>query len=748
MPSSQPPRRRILNYPRWGRTGWTRWLPSWKLIFALCAAGFLLVLAGLFAIYASITIPPPDTAAEAQTTVITFDDGKSELARVSVQDRESVSLAQVPKTTRNAVLAAEDHTFYTNSGVDPKSIARAVWANVRGHSQQGGSTISQQYVKNVYNARQKTFKRKVTEAFLAIKINKTIQKDPILERYLNTIYWGRGAYGIQSATHAYFGPKTDVSKLTVSQGAYLAGIINAPGRADPRDGPQEKARALFRWNTVLDAMVKEGWLSPDERAKQKFPKVIVAPARSSATGQDAYLKEMVEDEVSKDTGLTRDQIETGGYKVVTTFDQGLVNAGVKAVRDKLPKSTPKSVRIGMASIDPRTGEVKAIYGGTDINKQLNQATKDHAQGGSTFKAFGLIAALKSGVSLKTEYNSSISVKAGKKTVTNFSSEDSLGYVNLIKATELSINTVYVQLNRDVGPSKMQAAAYAAGIPEFSTDYLGRQVRTDLDRNLVNVLGSTSVHPIDMASAYGTFADNGIRHAAYSVRSVSKIDTGKVIWKVSPNHDGSGACKTGQQTPAAGCRAFDADNVADLTYALQQVVQHGTAAYAGNNLGRPAAGKTGTSTNSKSAWFVGYTPQLVTAVAMHEEGKKVVKSANGKKITVPTTLNMKGFGGVPSITGGTYPTQIWTEFMKAALRNAKVLDFPQPSWGGSVPANNYQPLPTTSPIVTQGPPPTQDPGTPEPTLNTPSAEPSDTPQPTTSGDGAGNTSPTPTQAQAT
>jgi membrane peptidoglycan carboxypeptidase len=665
--------------------------------------------------YKSIAIPPPNQAALAQTTIVYYSNGTDEIGRLSTQNRQDVKLSQIPVPVRNAVLAAEDHTFYTNSGIDPKSIIRAAWADVRGNSLQGGSTISQQYVKNVYDQRDRSYKRKFNEVFLAVKINQQIDKDQILERYLNTIYLGRGAYGIQAASQAYF--HENVGQLTVSQGAFLAGVINAPSLADPRGGADQKARAERRWGVVLDAMVQEKWLDAGTRQTLTFPKTIVPAAQTSLKGQNAYLMEMAKAEAAQDLGVTEDTLNTGGYKIVTTFNKRLVAAGVKAVKDKLPKDHPKGIRVGMASIDPTTGAVRAIYGGTSIKTQENQATKDKAQGGSTFKAFGLIAALESGVSLKTQYSSASPIKVAGHTVNNFEDEEftgQSGYIDLVKATQESVNTVFVQLNHDVGPPKTQAAAYAAGIPKEGTD---------LDGNLVNVLGSASVHPIDLASAYGTFAAQGVRKPYYVIQKISYVGTGKQI---------------PLPARAKGKRVFDADAVADLTYALQHVVDNGTGSYA-RQLGRPVAGKTGTSSHSKSAWFVGYTPQLVTAVAIHQVGK------DKKKI-----VGISGFGGVSNVTGGTFPTEIWTEYMEAAVKGTKVIQFPPATFGGEI--TNAAPTPTFTPTTappTDSPQPTAT-DNPQPTFTTEDPQPTETdnPQPTDTSINGPDPNPDPTQSRPT
>jgi membrane peptidoglycan carboxypeptidase len=689
---SQPAQRKknLINYPRATATGWTRWLPSIRLIALLFVLGVLTVIAAIFVIYQSISLPAPDSKINAQTTIIYYGDGENEIARMATQDREIIELAQVPVDVQHAVLAAEDHTFYTNSGVDPKSIARALINNVRGNATQGGSTVSQQYVKNVYNQRDRSFKRKFTEVFQAIKVNRQIKKDDILARYLNTIYMGRGAYGLQAASHAYFGQNTDAKDLTVSQGAFLAGIINAPSLADPRDGATEAARAERRWNVVLDAMVTDGWLDAQTRQKQKFPKTIKPVSQTSVKGQNAYLKEMVEEEAAKDAHLTQSQLETGGYKIVTTFNKNWVNAAAKAVHDKIPKDAPKNLRVGLAAIDPKTGAIKAIYGGKNINTEENQATKDRSLAGSTFKGFCLIAALEDGVSLKTYYDASSPhyFKGYKKPVVNYGGEGS-GYHDLIDSIKHSYNTVYVQLNHDVGEHKTTAAAIAAGIPKDTPN---------LKDNLVNVLGSANVHPVDLASAYGTFASGGIRQKPYSVVSVSEIGTGVVKYK---------------HPDSKGNRVFSADSVYDLTYALQQVVKGGTAHYAGDNLGgRPAAGKTGTADQSKAAWFVGYTPQLVASVGMHQETRvksrdkhgKLLKDKNGDQIWHIRIDPISAMGGISNagLAGGTFPTEIWTEFMNIALDGKPKLDFHDPVYGGEPLHSRPAPPPTVAPTATPQP----------------------------------------------
>jgi membrane peptidoglycan carboxypeptidase len=405
---------------------------------------------------------------------------------------------------------------------------------------------------------------------------------------------------------------------------------------------------------------------------------------------------MAEAEIKRKLGLTEDQMVSGGYKIVTTFSKALIADGVAAVKQSLPKDRPKRLQIGMASIDPRTGAVRAIYGGSDyLKRQQNAATQDSAEAGSTFKAFALLAALNDGVSLKNAYSSATPMKIKGYRVENFGHEQ-FGYIDLIKATEESVNTVYVQLNAQIGPNRTRAAAYAAGIPKSA----------HVSDTLSNVLGPANPHPIDLASAYATIAAQGIRRTPFVVRSVTEVSTGRVL--LGP-----------KSRDTKGVRVFPADVTADVSYALQHVVTGGTGTYA-QRLNRPVAAKTGTSQNSRSAWFVGFTPQLATAVAMYQP------SASGR-----SNVAMKGFGEFSTIFGGGYPCRVWTNYMQAALAGKPITPFPEPVWGGEVTQAKPTAAPTLAPTAKPTPTPPSD-----PTRTTPPAE-TATPTPT------GSSTPTPT-----
>jgi membrane peptidoglycan carboxypeptidase len=707
QPGGGKPRspKRFVDYPRFGREGWRRWVPSWKLVSGIIGLGIVTLAATFFTAYASTTVPDPAALVNTQTTVVYYADGKTEIGRLAEQNRRSVPLGKVPPHVQAAVLAAEDRTFYENQGVNPTSIIRAAYANVRGKQLQGGSTITQQYVKNYFDLRERTYTRKAKEFFIALKINRTKDKDQILEDYLNTIYLGRGAWGVEAASEAYF--KKPVDKLTVSEGAFLAGIINSPSNYDPAKGAASVEAGQRRWNIVLDAMVTTGKLTPAERAQQEWPTFQKAPEKKSLGGQNGYLMRMAQIEAAKKLGISEEQVETDGYKIVTSFDPRMEREAGKAIAEVLPKKVPRGLQIAIATIDPRNGKVLMVYGGKDyLARQQNAATQDRAQAGSTFKPFGLIAALDSGIGLKSRFSGKSPMTIDGAPVRNFGGED-YGQIDLLKATASSVNTVYVQLNEEVGPEKTKEVALKAGLPADAA--------TNIQGNLVNVLGSASPHPLDMAGAYATIANQGKRIPYSSLVSVTRYSDNEKM-----------CCK-----PVEGKQVFKKPVIADATYAMQGVVERGSGS-AARALGRPVAGKTGTSNDSKSAWFVGFTPDRVTVVAMYQE------DANGNPVA------MQGFGGRSSITGGGFPALIWTEYMKAIVKGSEELEFPEPAWVGEV--KNPAPVvtrddddddrPTSEPTRTTEPDPTEtnDPDPtktrdPRPTFSLPSA-------PSTEDDGGG------------
>ena len=676
---------------------WLRWL----IVSLLVLAG--LVVGGFALAVAQTSVPTPNEVATSEATIVYWADGQTELGRLGDSTRRSVDLADVPVEVQQAVLAAEDRDFYAHGGVSPIGIGRAVWNNLTGGSTQGGSTITQQYAKNAFLTQERSWDRKVKEALLAIKLETVVSKDEILENYLNTIYFGRGAYGIEAAAIAYFG--VPASQLTVEQGAVLAAIIKSPSGLAPEEG-EDALKA--RWEYVLDAMVEQGWISEKQRARAEFPKIKKQKAKDRLGGQTGFLLTMVEQQLV-DLGFDDEEIQRGGLRITSTFDRQAQRAAQQAVRKVGPQSGTEGLRIGLASVRPGTGEVVAIYGGRDfVEDQINNATRRFAQAGSTFKPFALAAATEQEVPLTSTWNGDSPATVDGYTFSNYG-DRSYGPVTLLTATENSINSAYVELESDIGVRSVADAAVRAGVP---ADTPGMDLD---DLNLTFVLGTASPSGLDMANAYATFAASGQRAEPVVVTRVVGPNDG-LLYEFTPQVDS----------------AFDPAVADTVSFALGRVVTDGTGTTA-LALGRPAAGKTGTTDDNKSAWFVGYTPQLATAVLMAKE------DADG----LPVSL--AGTGGLTTVTGGSFPAAIWTAYMTGALEGQPVLEFPAPPEGVMAPPVEC-PTSITSELeeVPMGCPTPQ--VIPE-FSNPPTTEPLATLAPSDGGSAAPSAEPTPTDSQA-
>ena len=608
--------------------------------FGFVAGSTLFVLA-----YFTVGIPNPNDYVNTQSTIIKYANG-AEIGRIGAQNRTIVPLAKMPWNLRYAVLAAENRNFYNEHAFSITGIGRAVIDNVvtlgRGG---GGSTITQQYAKTAFLTQERTITRKIKELVIAIKLENQLTKDQILENYLNTIYFGRGAYGVETASQQYF--NRSASQLNLAQSAVIASILRSPGFYDPQYGENNMKRLQARFEYVINGMREAGWIDEATAKKVKFPTIMPGTTEGSLSGPRGFLIEMVRAELVK-RGFSEDQLMKGGLIVKTTFDQRAQTSAIDAVAKLTPKGAPENLHIGLVSIRPGTGEIVALYGGRDyLVRQLNDATQSIALAGSTFKPFALAAALEAGIPLTSMWNGDspqIFDDLGKPYEVNNYGDEGWGQIDLLTATSHSVNTVYVPLGIKVGPDKVVDAARRAGIPE----------RIAMMPTPSVVLGAASPHVIDVASAYATFAAQGVYASPWFITEVAGSNGGLLY----------------QATPPSPITVFSKEVMADLTYALSKVVSNGTATYGTAGLGRPAAGKTGTSEQNASAWFAGYTPQLATAVAMFRDNAS-------------QTLN--GIGGLNSVTGGTFPARIWTAYMKGALKDQPVLSFPKPvNIGGTDP----------------------------------------------------------------
>ena len=558
------------------------------------------------------------------------------------QSRVLVPSSEISPWIKQAIVATEDKRFYVHRGVDFRGMARALWADIR-HSRalQGGSTITQQFVKNQLVGTRRSVTRKLKEAVLAHELEQKWSKDTILAAYLNTIYFGNGAYGIERAARTYFGH--GARKLTLPQAALLAGIPEDPSLYDPVAHPKT---ALARRALVLRLMLQQGLITrPQFRSASRAPMPSPHDVHlSGVVGQAPYFGEYVKAQLLANRQIGPKRVYGGGLRVHTTIDLSLQRLARDAIDKWLP--SPDGPQAALVAIDPTNGAVLAMYGGRSFHaSQFNLAVQGERQPGSSFKPFVLATALREGIAPQTTFVSRpISIFLGDRywPVHNYEGEYQ-GTIDLRKAIATSDNSVFAQLTKLVGPPHVAATAHAMGITGH------------LDPVFSIGLGTQSVNPLEMARAYATFANGGFRIDGKvfgdEPRAVTRIDgvDGKVLYANTP-------VKRRQLTPAED---------ALLTQMLEGVVTGGTGKAAALS-GWTVAGKTGTTENYGDAWFVGYTPQLVTAVWVGYPDK-----------LRPMTSE---FHGGP-VAGGTYPALIWKAFMEQALKaiGARPAAFPAPPY---------------------------------------------------------------------
>jgi membrane peptidoglycan carboxypeptidase len=631
--------------------------------------------------YLIVDVPQPGDIRTNQVSTILASDGTSELAKIVPPEgnRVDINIDQVPQHVRDAVMAAEDRDFYSNPGFSFSGFARAVKNNLFGGDTQGGSTITQQYVKNALVGSQRAgisgIVRKAKELVIATKMSNEWSKDQVLQAYLNIIYFGRGAYGIAAASKAYF--NKPVEQLTIADGALLAALIQRPSTLDPAVDPQGSAA---RWNWVLDGMVTIGALAPADRAAQVFPQT-VPPGQSRAESQTTGPNGLIEREVTRELldlfNIDERTLNTQGLQITTTIDPKAQEAAEKAVNKYLEGQDP-DMRAAVVSIDPKTGGVKAYYGGSDA--QGFDFAQAGLQTGSSFKVFALVAALEQGIGLGYQVDSA-PLNVNGITINNVEGE-SCGTCSIAEALKRSLNTSYYRLMLKLknGPSDVAAAAHQAGIAD-SFPGVGHTLSEDGKGGPPNngiVLGQYQTRPIDMASAYATLAASGVYRAPHFVQKVVNSE-GQVLFDASTKDSGDS-----QRIDKAV-----ADNVIS---AMQPIAGYSN----GHNLagGRPSAAKTGTTQlgdtgANKDAWMVGVTPSLATAVW--------VGTTQGKPL-----VNKWG----SPVWGSTLPSDIWKSTMDGGLQGTSNESFPKPTAIGG-----YAGVPAAPPPAAPPPsaPPTAAPG---------------------------------------
>ncbi|MFI6438982.1 transglycosylase domain-containing protein [Streptomyces sp. NPDC050759] len=693
-----------------GKSGIRR-LFTWKKILGTFFAFSLLGIGAFVVMYMMIDVPKGNAKAQEQSNIYKYSNG-SVMAREGDTNREIVDLSEVPKPVQRTFVAAENKTFYSDAGVDFKGIARGLFNTLSGKGKQGGSTITQQYVKNYYLDQDQTVTRKLKELVISLKVDRETPKDDILAGYINTSYYGRGAYGIQAAAQDYY--RVDAKKLSVEQGAYLAALLQAPSQYDWAVASDTgKKLVTARWNYVLDNMVEQGWLDKTERAKMTFPVPKEPKAAPGMEGQKGYFvklaKQQLEKQLVAKEGITQDEaearVENSGWTITLNIDKKKQAQLEKAVKTQLtsqldPKKRPvdKNVQAGAASVDPKTGKIVALYGGTDYTKHFyNNANRTDYQPASTFKPVILAAALENGsetqggkaIGANTIYDGTSKRQVvdsnGDKVGFAPENEDdgNYGKVTVQTAMDKSINSVFAQMGVDVGMDKVLATATKLGMDTGKLRPLPAYT-----------LGTMGASPIQMAGVYATLDNHGKQVTPSIIESAEQGGT------------------EFQMPDPIGEQVISREAADTVTSVLTGVVDDGTAKKAVQQNpardGRKVAGKTGTSDDNKSAWFTGYTPDLVTSVGLFGEDYKT----HGQSKLYNTA-------GLDRVNGGGFPAQIWAAYtFGVAAENTKFdLDTDQ---GAAV-----QPSWTPSPTLSQSETPSSTP-TKEKPSETPSESPTESP----------------------
>ncbi|MGW0943641.1 transglycosylase domain-containing protein [Streptomyces sp. NPDC002623] len=649
-------RRMRPQYPRPGRVGWRRWIPSWR----QCLGGFFasLGLSSMLLVVAYAATDVPDNLnsyATQQDNVYFWADG-TPMARTGWVQRQAMPLKDIPEDVRWAVLAAENASFYSDPGISFKGISRAVFRTIGQGDTQGGSTITQQYVKNVYLNQNQTISRKFTEAMIALKLDNQMSKDDILEGYLNTSWFGRGTYGIQRAAQAYYGK--DVGKLNASEAAFLASLLKGAGLYDPTLSSANRARAVERWTWTLDRMVEIGKLTKAERAKYKtFPEPLKSNPLYDTGEQSDYLVELATQYAKKAGNISDKDFDLGGYQIYTTFDKKretqLTDAVAKA-RKQAQKDDPKiaaAAHYGASSV-AADGRILAVYGGPDHRTQgYNESNATTVSAGSAFQPFVYAAGLEHGIhksrdgdttdvdgdSLYDGDNESLLTtpegfywdRNGKRFATENDGERSYGQISLHRALELSVNAPFTQLGMDTGLDLVRSTAEKSGLLPSS---FGAQVPA-------LSTGSATPSAIRMASGYSTFAAGGKHTEPYSVRMITRNGT-KVALDAPASTRAFGA-DVAEEVNSALADSFSTAHPDDVPASQSQAVRSGS-------LGQ-VTGKKGTTQNDTAAWYVGSAKAVSTAVVVY-------------RIDLAKSLEPLPLKGIAGTTEDSVPYGIWSGAM--------------------------------------------------------------------------------------
>ena len=642
------------NGPRRGRRRKSHRVLKW--ILALLGLVLIAGAAAFAYLYLTTEIIPPEKQALAQKTTVYYADGTTPIGTYADQNRQIIDCTVLPKYVGNAVVASENRSFYKDNGIDLKGIGRALLNNVTKGTRQGGSTITQQYAERYYLGETTSYKGKLREAILSLKISRTENKDTVLCNYMNTIYFGRGAYGIQAAAQNYFGK--DAKDLTMPESAMLAGIIPAPASWDPAINPKQ---AESRFHRVLGIMEEDHYISHKDRVGAQMPQTIKYSPENVYQGPNGYLLRMVRNELSsgKKAPFTADDLDTGGYRIITTIQKDKQDLMFQVASPTTGnKHQPPTLQTGGLSVDPKTGAIISLYAGDDyLTHQLNNVDQATFQVGSTMKAYTLLGAIQDGVSLNTVFNgnSPRTFSSVGKSVAN-AGQVSYGYINLYSAFANSVNTVFMDLGEHVTSQKTAQLAHTAGITG----------KID-DTTTFDTLGLDALSVYDVTQGYATLANGGKRPLLHLVAQV-KDAKDQELYTAAIQSD----------------QVFNADQVALLQKAMTTTVQYGTASYA-RSLGRPIAGKTGTANDQTAISFIGFTPSLLTTFAVWNQGQ------DGSALKVPDVYQNEF-----------YPVQLFTQYMKSALGNSPVERFPAAedhgkiggpdgSWGtGYKPSYSYTP----------------------------------------------------------